>query len=186
MSVVRLDNVRLAFPALFKPKAFAGNEDSAKYSATLLIPKTDTDTVKKIKEAIVAAAKDRWGDKYKPILDTLLSQGRTCFRDGDDKSDYDGFADNFTVNASNAARPIVLGADKQSLSEDSGKPYAGCIVNASLDVWPQDNKFGKRINATLRGVQFVKDGDAFSGSAPATADEFDALEMPNADADGLF
>ena len=183
---IRLDNVRLAFPALFKPKAFAGNEDAAKYSATFLIPKTDEKTIQKIKAEIVIIAKNKWADKSKQVLDVLLQQGRTCLRDGDDKGDYDGFSDCFYVSASNAAKPIVLGRDKQPLAEDSGKPHAGCMVNASIEVWAQDNKFGKRINASLRGVQFAGDGDAFSGSAPASADEFDSMEATTDNADDLF
>ena len=39
-----------------------------------------------------------------------------------------------------------------------------------------DNQYGKRINATLRGVQFVSDGEPFAGGQPADADEFDILE----------
>jgi len=186
MSTVRIDNVRLAFPALYSPKAFAGGEGSAKFGATFLIPKNDSDTIKKVKDIIVDVAKKKWGEKYKPILDSLVSQGRTFLRDGDDKVEYDGFADHFYVNASNAVRPIVIDAAKKPLSEESGLPYAGCYVNASIDVWAQDNKFGKRINASLRGVQFVRDGDAFSGSSPATPDEFDSLTSTASDSDGLF
>jgi hypothetical protein len=49
-------------------------------------------------------------------------------------------------------------------------------VNTNVTLWTQDNKFGKAIRANLRIVQFVKDGKAFSGSAPANADdEFEAL-----------
>jgi len=45
--------------------------------------------------------------------------------------------------------------------EENGKPYAGCYVNMSIRLWAQDNQFGKRVNAQLRAVQFVKDGEAF-------------------------
>lgn len=42
-----------------------------------------------------------------------------------------------------------------------------------LEFWAQDNKFGKRVNATLMGVQFFRDGDAFSGGGAASDDDFD-------------
>ena len=48
-------------------------------------------------------------------------------------------------------------------------------VNGSIELWCQDNAYGKRINATLRGVQFLKDGEAFAGGGSASADEFDDL-----------
>jgi hypothetical protein len=183
---IRLDNVRLAFPALYEPRAFAGNEDSAKYSASFLFPKTDTVNLNKVRNEIIIAAKNKWADKADQVLAILSQQNRTCLRDGDGKTDYDGFPDCFYVTASNQAKPIIIGLDKTPLTKDSGKPYAGCMVNCSIDIWAMDNKFGKRINATLRGVQFAGDGDAFSGSAPATPDEFDSIASPKSDADGLF
>ncbi len=49
-------------------------------------------------------------------------------------------------------------------------------MNVNIDLWCQANNFGKRINATLVGVQFAADGDAFSGAAPASPDDFDSVE----------
>ena len=68
--------------------------------------------------------------------------------------------------------------------EPSGRPYAGCYVNAVLEFWAQDNKFGKRVNATLMGVQFFRDGDAFSGGGAASDDDFDDVTS-GADAGGF-
>ena len=39
--------------------------------------------------------------------------------------------------------------------------YRLACARASIDLWAQDNKYGKRINASLTHVQFVKDGDQF-------------------------
>jgi len=71
------------------------------------------------------------------------------------------------------------------LTEKDGRPYGGCYVNVSLDIWVQDPKGekaknGKRINATLRGIQFMADGDAFAGGAPADPEEFDDLGVGDA------
>ena len=41
-------------------------------------------------------------------------------------------------------------------------------------VW-QDNAYGKRVNASLRGVQFAGDGEAFGGGRPAEVDEFEDI-----------
>jgi hypothetical protein len=57
----------------------------------------------------------------------------------------------------------------------SGKPYSGCYVNAVIELWAQDNKFGKRINASLMGVQFLRDGQRLSGGGVASADDFQAI-----------
>lgn len=57
-------------------------------------------------------------------------------------------------------------------------------MNASIELWAQDNKqFGKRINAQLRGVQFLRDGDAFAAGSPASEDEFEDLGDQGDDTD---
>ena len=68
-------------------------------------------------------------------------------------------------------------------------PYAGCIVDASIQFWAQDNKFGKRINANLVTVRFVKDAPAFGRGSSAAEDDFEPIEAPSgaseADSDGF-
>jgi hypothetical protein len=79
----------------------------------------------------------------------------------------------------------VIDRDKSPLTAEDGKPYSGCYVNCSLELWAQDNSYGKRINAQLGGVQFFKDGDAFSGGGSAAdADDFDEI-TEGADAESL-
>jgi hypothetical protein len=62
---------------------------------------------------------------------------------------------------------------------DDGTLYSGCYVVVHVNIWAQDNQFGKRINCGLLGVQFYKDGEAFSGGRISSVDEFD--EIPQAD-----
>jgi hypothetical protein len=60
------------------------------------------------------------------------------------------------------------------ITEADGIIYAGCYVDAIVDIYALDHKqFGKRICCGLKGVQFQADGDAFGGSAPVRDDEFD-------------
>ncbi len=129
-------------------------------------------------KVIEAVAADAWKSKAPAVLKTLEGNPqKCCWYDGNCKS-YDGYEDNFVLSASRGqdkGRPVVIDADKTPLSEKDGKPYAGCYVNATVEVWAQDNKFGKGIRATLRGVQFVKDGDAFSAGTPVDENEFDAV-----------
>lgn len=176
---VLLKNVRLAFPVLFKPEAFSGEGDAV-YSASVIFP-PDGENTKIIRQAIEAAAKEKWADKAPAVLKSLNAGGKTCLHDGNDK-EYDGFQGNLFVSGRSKTRPTVLNRDKTPITESDGVLYAGCYVNALFDVWAQDNAFGKRVNATLKGVQFVRDGDAFGGSAPASADDFpDELEDDSAD-----
>lgn len=168
---IMLRNVRLAFPALFEPSSY-GEGDPA-YSATLIMDPAQADAVDK---AIAGVARDKWGAKAEAQLKALRAAGKVCLRDGDEKADYDGFEGMMFIAARSKTRPTVVDGQRQPLTQSDGRIYAGCYVNASLEVWAQDNAYGKRINCTLRGVQFVRDGEAFGGGRPASADEFDELE----------
>ena len=177
-----LKNVRLAFPSLFEAKTVNG-EGKPAFSASFLINPKDPQ-VKTIQQAIEATAKDKWGAKADTVLKAIRAADKSALHDGNAKAEYDGYADMLYLSARNQARPLVIDADKSPLAVADGRPYAGCYVNASVDLWAQDNAYGKRINASLCGVQFVRDGDAFAGGGIASEAEFDDLSA-GADADGL-
>jgi len=179
---IKLSNVRLAFPVLFEAKTVNG-EGKPAFSASFLIDPADPQT-KVLNDAIEQVAKEKWGAKADAILKQMRAQDKVCLHDGDLKSNYDGFPGNLYVSSRSATRPLVIDKDKTPLSEQDGRPYAGCYVNASVELWPQDNNYGKRVNASLRGVQFYRDGDAFAGGGAASEDEFDDI-AEGADADAL-
>ena len=181
---ILLQNVRLAFPNIWQPRA-SQDGGKAKYGASLILPH-DHPAVKAIRALLPKVAKEKWGDKADVILKGLEKQDRICLHDGDVKAQYDGFAGNLFVSANSDGRPSVLDRDKTPLAATDGKPYSGCYVNASIELWAQDHqKHGKRINAQLRGVQFFKDGDAFAAGSPASEDEFPDLGDQGDDTDPL-
>lgn len=179
---VKLTNVRLAFPVLFEAKTVNG-EGKPAFSASFLLDPADPQ-VKALNQAIEQVAKDKWGAKAEAILKQMRAQDKVALHDGDLKANYDGFPGNLYVSARSATRPLVIDKDKSPLTEQDGKPYAGCFVNASIELWPQDNNYGKRVNASLRGVQFFRDGDSFAGGGAASEDEFDDISS-GATADDL-
>jgi predicted ATPase len=133
-----------------------------------------------ILSAIEKAGKNKWGEKSGPIVAQAKAagSGKFCYVDGNTKA-YDGFAGNMALSASRSkddGPPKILDRDLSELPADAGRPYGGCIVNAKVTIWAQDNQYGKGIRATLVTVQFVADGDAFSGAGPANADGMEALE----------
>jgi hypothetical protein len=170
---IKLQNVRLAFPQLFKATTVNGEGEPA-FSASFLIEPDDAQ-VKSIEAAIEQVAKDKWGAKAADVLKGMRKSDKTCLHDGDTKSQYAGFENMLFISSRNKTRPLVIDRDKTPLAEADGKPYAGCYVHVSLDLWAQDNNYGKRINASLGGVQFYRDGDAFTGGGAASEDEFDDL-----------
>lgn len=170
---IKLKNVRLAFPSLFEAKTVNG-EGKPAFSAVFLVDPADPQ-VKEINAAIDQVASDKWGAKAAALVKTARAADKVCLHNGDLKAAYDGFAGNLYVSARNPIRPLVVGLDKSPLAEKDGKPYAGCYVNAVVELWAQDNAYGKRVNATLMGVQFARDGDAFAGGGVASEDDFEAL-----------
>lgn len=170
---ITLKNVRLAFPDIFEAKAFSDGDEPA-FSATFLLDAKHPQ-LKELKEMMKEVVRDKWGAKADAIYKDLEAKDRLALHDGDLKTEYEGFEGNFYVSARNKSRPLVLDRDKTPLTQADGRPYAGSYVDVSLDLWAQDNKYGKRVNASLRGVRFVKDGDAFAGGGAADVNEFDDL-----------
>lgn len=180
---IKLINVLLAFPDLFEAKQFDGAGDF-KFSATFLIPK-DHPANTAIEAAIKKVAVDKWGAKADSILASIRGNPqRFGYRDGSEKADYDGYEGNMYIRASNKARPLLLDRDKTLLAAADGRPYSGCYVNATITIYAYENK-GKGISASLGGVQFYRDGDAFAGGGVATPDDFDEI-ADGADAEELI
>jgi hypothetical protein len=173
---VMLRNVRLAFPALFQPKTVNGEGDPAFGATFIMDPATNKAEIEAVNAAIDKVAADKWGAKGAEVAKTLRKAGKVCLRDGDEKAEYEGYEGNMFVAARSKSRPLVIDRDKTPLVEADGRPYGGCYVNATIDVWAQDNQYGKRINASLSGVQFVRDGEAFGGSRPASPDDFEEVD----------
>ena len=85
--------VRASFVHVFEPQSINGSEP--KYSCSLIIPKSDTVTVGKIREAIEQAKQEgvsKWGGKIPPNLKLPL-------RDGDvDRPEDPAYADSYFIN----------------------------------------------------------------------------------------
>ena len=164
---VLLKNVRLSFPSLFATEVYGG-EDTGKYAATFLIPKSDTKTVQSIEQACKQALIEKYGEGKVP------KGFKMPLVDGDDK-EYQGYADHVCIKANTKQRPTLVNRDKTPIVEEDGILYGGCYVNASIDVWVMDNSYGKKVLASLNAIQFVKDGESF-GTKSEGADCFEDLD----------
>jgi hypothetical protein len=172
---IKLNAVRLSFPQLFEAKTVNG-EGKPAFSAAFLISPKDPQ-IAMINTAISSVAAEKWGIKADAILKTIRAADKTCLHSGDLKSNYDGFEGMMYISARNPLKPSVVDTNRSPLVAEDGRPYAGCYVNAVLELWTQDNNYGKRVNATLMGVQFYKDGESFVGGGVADADDFDDLTI---------
>lgn len=171
---LKLENVRLSFPDIWEPKSVKNS--APKYGAHFLLDKKEhEDLIKTLKGAIWAAAKEHWGaEKAKKICGDKKFE--MCLHEGSEKEDIAGYGDDIQyVTTSSPRRPVVVDRDRTPLTKDDRRPYGGCYVNGIIRLWVQDNEFGKRVNAELMGIQFVKDGEPF-GAAPLADDAFADLD----------
>lgn len=176
----RLNDVRLAFPNLFVASAPKGGGEKA-FSASFLLPPNHPQ-VDELKKAMKAVAKEKWGAKVDAIYAALDKTNKLALHDGDTKSEYEGFEGMLFVSSRSKVKPTVFDAQKNDVSQEDGLIYSGCYVNASIELWAQENDYGKRINAQVRGVQFYRKGDAFAGGGTAAdSDEFDEISAPAED-----
>lgn len=161
---IKLKNVRLSFPSLFTKAVFNGDE--TKFEASFLLNKeADKKAIAEIKKVIA--------EKIKTDLEgAKIPVDKICLKDGDE-CEYDGYVDCFYIRASSDTPPLVLDKDRTHLNSSTGKLYAGVRVNAIIELWAQNNGYGKRINAQLLGVQFYQDDESFSDVPKATVEDFD-------------
>src|SRR3990167_2507339 len=169
-----IKDVRIAYAqGIFEARA-AKPGDKPKYGAAFIFGK-DHPALKELSAAVIKAAKVRWVDKADDVLKQLKAADRLPVHSGDAKAASAGYAGNYYLNAGNLIRPLVLDSNKAPLTAADGKPYSGCYVNAIIEVWAQDNQHGKRVNASLLGVQFVRDGERLAGGSVATPGKFGPL-----------
>lgn len=190
---IMLKNVMLSFPALAEPQSFGEGEPA--YGAKFPI-KPNSEHQKQLEEAILAEAKEQWKDKADSVVNMLIEDGKVAFvkkvyRSKKTGEPYAGFEGAHYLSSRNAkTQPTVFneyGEQLTSKGDIERKAYSGAIVNASLEIWAQDNKWGRRINCTLRGVMLTGEGENIGGaSAPASADDFAGMAKAKADAEDVL
>ena len=158
--------VRFCYANVFEPTAM--NEgDTPKYNVCILIPKSDTKTVEKIKaaiEAAKAAGKAKLADKSGRIPTTI----KTPLRDGDDeRGDDPAFEGMYFINANSQRKPSIVDKDLNPIM-DKSEFYSGCYGRASINFYAF-NVSSKGIAAGLNNLQKLADGEMLSGGS--TADE---------------
>lgn len=178
---VIIKNARLSYPALFTPKAAPGSTQE-KYSASLIIPKSDTETLNKIEAAIDAAKKQGQAEKFGGKLPANL---KTPLRDGDaERPDDAAYKNAYFLNASSNNKPQVVDRSVKDIT-DATEVYAGCYVNVSVNFYPFNTSGNKGIAAGLGNVQKFKDGDALAGGAKAE-DEFEVIDSSDEELDDIL
>lgn len=177
--IIRLTNLVMAFPAIAEPQSYGDGEPA--YGAKFPI-EPGSDAEKKIEAAMRAVAEEEWKDKGDAVLKMLVDDGKVAFtkkvyRSKKTGEAYQGFEGTHYLSARNAkTAPTVVDQFGQEVDDKKAierMAFSGAVVHASVEIWAQDNKWGRRINCTLRGIMLTGKGENFGGgSAPASANEF--------------
>ena len=120
-------NTRWSYVNAWEPKSINGG--APKYSVSLIIPKSDTKTLEKIRAAIQAAyeegqSKLKGNGRSVPAPSAL----KTPLRDGDAERPDDGaYANSYFVNANSGTAPGIVDADRNPILERS-EVYSGCTA----------------------------------------------------------
>jgi hypothetical protein len=177
---------RTSYVCVYKP--FVGDDGKKNYSAHIIMPKKDKQ-IAVIEASMLAAAVDEWGAKGEAQFKQLTAAGRTCLKDGATKSQSEGDAydGNLFISANSTVQPpalvTVAGVNVQTDEDHEYAVYSGCVACAQINIWAMDNKWGKRICATLLGLQFIRHEERLSGGGRvANISEF-GLRPVEADAD---
>ena len=162
-------NTRWSYANVWEAKAMEGGKP--KFSVSLIIPKSDTVTVDKIKSAIEEAYREgqsklKGNAKSVPALSTL----RTPLRDGDlERPDDPAYANAYLVNANSATAPGVVDANRNEIM-DKSEVYSGCYGRASINFYVFNANGNRGIACGLNNLQKLRDGEPLGGRAMAESD----------------
>jgi len=176
--------VRFSFCNIWEAKASQDGGD-AKYSITLLIPKNDTATLKKINDAI-KEARDNFCNKNG--ASALPANPIHPLHDGDGTKPSTGEPYGpeckgcWVISASSKQKPVIVDAFRNEIT-DPAEVYSGCYGRASINFYGYSKNGKKGISAGLLSIQKLSDGEPFG--TVGSADDFDD-DYKDADDDGFM
>ena len=166
--VITGKDTRFSYLIVNEPKAINGG--TPKYSVSLIIPKSDTLTIEKIKAAIKAAyeegaSKLKGNGKSVPPLSAI----KTPLREGSERPDDPAYENCYFINANSATKPGVVDADCQPIL-DTSELYSGIYGRASINFYAFNTNGNRGIACGLNNLQKLRDGEPLGGKSRAEDD----------------
>ena len=174
MKVITGVNTRWSYCNVWEAKSINGG--TPKFSVSLIIPKSDTETVNKIEAAIEAAyqegeAKLKGNGKSVPALSAI----KTPLRDGDaERPDDPAYENSYFINANSTTAPGIVDADRQPII-DRSEVYSGVYGRASINLYAFNSNGNRGIACGLNNLQKIRDGEPLGGRTRAE-DDFAGLD----------
>lgn len=168
---------RLSYEHLMKEYANQPGAE-AKYSATLLIPKTDVNTKADIDSSIQAAIQkgisEKWGGTQPPNLKIPLHDGDGLRQSGEPFGPE--CKGHWVMTASSKLKPQVVDQNGNDIIIAS-EVYSGMYARVTLNFFPYNSNGNRGIGCGLGNVQKLADGEPLGGRTTA-ADDFGDTPLP--------
>lgn len=174
MTKVVTGPVRLSYAHLFEPWTNDPDQD-AKYSVTLLIPKTDKKTIAAIRKAQQAALEQ---GKSKTFGGSIPKNWKNTFRDGDEEADLEKNPEMegmYFMAVNSKTKPGIVDRQLNPIM-DSTEVYSGCWARVSINAFPYSQSGNKGVSFGLNHVMKWEDGDNLGGRSRAEDDFADLVE----------
>ena len=156
--------VRLSYANVWEPASINGS--NPKYSVSLIIPKSDKQTLDAINAAVDAAIKEgvaKFGGKI-PNKAAL----KLPLRDGDTERDDEAYKNSFFVNANSTTAPQIVDRSVQPIL-DRSEVYSGVYGRASINLYAFNSNGNKGIACGLNNLQLIRPGEPLGDKASAEA-----------------
>ena len=169
LKVITGPDTRWSYANVWEPKSINGG--APKYSISLIIPKSDTKTVTKIKAAIEAAYQEgqmklRGNGRSVPPLSAIKSP----LRDGDtERPDDSAYQNCYFINANSATAPGIVDKECNPVLNRSDV-YSGVYGRASINFYAFNSNGNKGIACGLNNLQLIRAGEPLGSKASAESD----------------
>jgi len=158
------NKVRFSYANVFQPKA-AVEGGTPKYSVSIIIPKSDKETVTKLQKAF----EDCKASNAAFFGGSIPKGLKGGLRDGDEEKDDPAYAGSYFINANSVKRPEVIDLDR-NLIMDPNEFYSGCYGRASITFFPYNTQGSKGIACGLNNLMKTEEGEKLGGVSSAAAD----------------
>lgn len=159
---------RLSYVHLFSKYSMEGDHENGKYMTNVIIPKSETETLKAVRAAIAEAEKEgitgKWNGKkpvglYNPLRDAEDTK----------RAEEEVYQDAFFLNAKAATRPGVVDRNGNAIMDEE-EVYSGMWAIVSLSFYPFKKSGSVGIGCGLNNVMKYKDDERLGGRVSANAD----------------
>lgn len=165
--------VRLSYANVWEPKSINGGKE--RYSVSIIIPKSDKQTIEKIEKAIDAAIEDglaKFNGK-KPNKASI----KLPLRDGDVEKDDEAYANSYFLNANSIVAPQIVDKNVEPIL-DRSEVYSGVYARVSLTFYAYNVNGNKGVAVALGNIQKLRDGVSLGGKSSAS-DDFNTIDEDN-------